>query len=293
VIDGRVTAAGESGLAVAKPDAKYPVLSCEVQVGYVLCTALARRTQQPLEPGGRLIPLRDENPTEIVPFINYLFIAANIGAFLVLQGGGDPQALRAAVETFGVVPCEITGNCPAEGLRYPSVLTSMFMHGGWGHLLLNMLFLWVFGNNIEDSMGHLRYIVFYLVCGVAAAMAQIILVPESRLPMVGASGAVSGVMGAYILLYPRVRVRVFFPPIFLFNLRAGFILGYWLVIQLVQGFLVLQADAAEEGGVAFWAHIGGFIAGLVLIKPFEKQGLTSAKREKRKLTREEVAKLEW
>jgi membrane associated rhomboid family serine protease len=240
-----------------------------------------------------VIPLRDENPTEIVPFVNYLFIAANIGAFVLLQGAGDPQALRASVETFGVVPCEITGQCPPEGLRYRSVFTSMFMHGGWAHLLLNMLFLWVFGNNIEDSVGHLRYIVFFLVCGVAAAFAQILLVPESQIPMVGASGAVSGVMGAYIVLYPRVQVRVFFPPIFLFNVRAWFMLGYWLMIQVAQGMVVLQADIAEEAGVAFWAHIGGFFAGLLLVKPFEKTGLTSAKREKRKLSRDEVARLEW
>jgi membrane associated rhomboid family serine protease len=240
-----------------------------------------------------VIPLRDENPTEIVPFVNYLFVAMNVAAFVLLQGAGEPQALRASVETLGVVACEITGECPAEGLRYPSLITSMFMHGGWGHLLLNMLFLWVFGNNIEDSMGHLRYVVFYLVCGLAAAGAQILVAPASELPMVGASGAVSGVMGAYIVLYPKVRVLVWFPPIFLFSIRAFLMLGYWILVQTAQGLLVIQADAADVGGVAFWAHIGGFVAGVVLIKPFEKVGLTSAKREKRKLSREEVARLQW
>jgi membrane associated rhomboid family serine protease len=240
-----------------------------------------------------VIPLRDENPTEIVPFLNYLFIATNVLAFVLLQGAGDPQALRASVETFGATPCEITGTCPVEGVGYPSLLTSMFLHGGWGHLLINMLFLWVFGNNIEDSMGHLRYLAFYLLCGFAAAGAQIMVAPESGIPMVGASGAVSGVMGAYILLYPNVRVRTFFPPFFIFDVRAFLILGYWFILQLAQGVVVLQADLAEEGGVAFWAHIGGFVAGLLLIKPFEKAGLTSAKREKRQLTREEVARLQW
>jgi membrane associated rhomboid family serine protease len=240
-----------------------------------------------------VIPLKDENPTEIVPFVNYLFIATNILAFLLVQGAGDPQALRASVQTYGVVACEITTNCPVEGLRYRSVFTSMFMHGGWAHLLLNMLFLWVFGNNIEDSIGHLRYIAFYFLCGIAAAGAQILMAPESQLPMVGASGAVSGIMGAYILLYPNVQVRVFFPPIFFFNLRAFVILGYWFILQLGQGLIVLQADVAEEGGVAFWAHIGGFIAGIILVKPFEKIELTSAKREKRKLSREELARLQW
>jgi membrane associated rhomboid family serine protease len=240
-----------------------------------------------------VIPLKDENPTEIVPFVNYLFVAANIAVFVLVQGAGEPQVLRASVETLGLRACEITGECPVQGLRYPTFLTSMFLHGGWGHLLMNMLFLWVFGNNIEDSMGHIRYIIFYLVCGVAAAGAQILIAPESQLPMVGASGAVSGVLGGYLLLYPRVKVLIYFPPIFFFYLSAAFMLGYWILLQLAQGFLILQADAADVGGVAFWAHIGGFFAGLLLIKPFEKEGLTSAKREKRQLSREEVARLQW
>jgi membrane associated rhomboid family serine protease len=240
-----------------------------------------------------VIPLKDENPTEIVPFVNYVFIAANVLAFVALQGAGDPQALRASVETYGAVACEITNNCPVQGLRYRSIFTSMFMHGGWAHLLINMLFLWVFGNNIEDSMGHIRYIVFYFACGVAAAGAQILTSPESQLPMVGASGAVSGVMGAYIVLYPNVRVSVYFPPIFFFTVRAFIVLGWWFMLQLAQGIVVLQADMAEQGGVAFWAHIGGFVAGLILIKPFEKIELTSAKREKRQLTREEARRLQW
>ncbi len=240
-----------------------------------------------------MIPIRDENPTEITPFVNYLFIGLNIAAWFLLQGAGDPQVLRASVESFGAVPCEIVGECPIEGIRYPSLITSMFMHGSWAHLLLNMLFLWVFGNNIEDSMGHLRYIVFYLVCGLAAVAAQILIAPASQVPMVGASGAISGIMGGYILLYPRVRVRVWFPPIFIFNLPAAFMLGYWFVGQLVQGFGVLAIVDEQQGGVAFWAHIGGFVAGLVLVKPFEKTELVQAKQQKRQLSRAEVARLEW
>jgi membrane associated rhomboid family serine protease len=240
-----------------------------------------------------MIPLRDENPTEIVPFITVLFLLANVAGWMLVQGAGEPQALRASVMAFGAVPCQITGECPAQGLRFSAVVTSMFMHGSWEHLIGNMLFLWVFGNNIEDSMGHLRFIVFYLACGVAAALAQVFLAPESGIPMVGASGAISGIMGAYIVLYPRVRVFTWFPPFFFFGVRAVFLLGYWFFLQLAMGLVTLGPEMGEQGGVAFWAHIGGFAAGLVLIKPFEKRALTHAKRNKIKLSREEVARLEW
>jgi membrane associated rhomboid family serine protease len=240
-----------------------------------------------------VIPLRDENPTEITPYFTYLFIAVNVVVWLLLQGAGEPEALRASVTEYGAVPCEITGNCPVQGLSWGSLITSMFMHGSWEHILGNMLFLWVFGNNIEDSMGHLRFIVFYLVCGVAAALAHVFLAPNSQIPTVGASGAISGIMGGYILLYPTVRVRTFFPPFFFFNLRAFMVLGYWILIQIMMGVVTLGPEAGEQGGVAFWAHIGGFVAGLILIKPFEKVALTSAKRQKIKLPREEVARLEW
>lgn len=240
-----------------------------------------------------MIPLKDENPTEITPYFTYLFIAANVVVWLLLQGAGEPQALQASVTEFGAVPCEITGNCPVQGLSWGSLVTSMFMHGSWEHILGNMLFLWVFGNNIEDSMGHLRFIVFYLVCGVAAALAHVFLAPNSQIPTVGASGAISGIMGGYILLYPTVRVRTFFPPFFFFDLRAFMVLGYWFLIQLAMGVVTLGPEAGEQGGVAFWAHIGGFVAGLLLIKPFEKVALTSAKRQKIKLPPEEVARLEW
>jgi membrane associated rhomboid family serine protease len=240
-----------------------------------------------------VIPLRDENPTEIVPFITVLFLLFNVAAWFLIQGAGEADALRASVTAFGTIPCQITGECPPQGLRWSSVFSSMFMHGSWEHLIGNMLFLWVFGNNIEDSMGHLRFIVFYLACGAAAALAHIYLSPASPIPAVGASGAISGIMGAYILLYPKVRVYTWFPPIFFFSVRAVFLLGYWFLIQLAMGVVTLGPEMGEQGGVAVWAHVGGFVAGLVLIKIFEKPQLTTAKRNKIKLSRAEVARLEW
>jgi membrane associated rhomboid family serine protease len=240
-----------------------------------------------------VIPLRDENPTEIVPFVTVLFLLFNIAAWFLIQGAGEPQALQSSVYSFGTVPCQITGECPPEGLRWSSVVSSMFMHGSWEHLIGNMLFLWVFGNNIEDSMGHLRFIVFYLACGVAAALAHIYLSPSSSIPAVGASGAISGIMGAYVVLYPKVRVYTWFPPIFFFNVRAFLLLGYWFFIQLAMGLVTFGPEMGEQGGIAVWAHVGGFVAGLVLIKIFEKPQLTTAKRSKVKLSRAEVARLEW
>jgi membrane associated rhomboid family serine protease len=239
-----------------------------------------------------VIPYRDENPTEIRPYFTILFLAVNIGSWLLLQGAGHPEAVRASVVQLGVVPCEVTGECPVQGAGWAGVVTSMFMHGSWEHLLGNMLFLWVFGNNIEDSVGHLRFIAFYLLCGIAAASAQIAVDPASPIPMVGASGAISGIMGAYVVLYPKVKVHTWIPPIFFVQLRAFVVLGYWFFIQLVMGVGALQIEESV-GGVAFWAHIGGFVAGLILVKPFEKVQLTTAKRNKVKLSKEEVARLEW
>jgi membrane associated rhomboid family serine protease len=240
-----------------------------------------------------LIPLKDENPTEITPYFTVLFLLANIAAWLMIQGAGEEAALMASVTTYGVVPCQITGECPPQGLTWGTVLTSMFMHGSWEHLIGNMVFLWVFGNNIEDSMGHLRFIAFYLVCGVAAAGAHILLSPASPVPAVGASGAISGIMGAYVLLYPNVRVHTWLPPFFILPLRAFFLLGYWFVIQLAMGVITIGPEAGQQGGVAVWAHVGGFVAGLLLIKFFEKRELTYAKSHKIKLSREEARRLEW
>ena len=240
-----------------------------------------------------VIPIRDENPAEITPYFTVAFLILNVGVWMLVQGGGSGDALMASVNSYGVVPCRVTGECPATGLRWGSVLTSMFMHGSWEHLLGNMVFLWVFGNNIEDSMGHLRFIAFYLTCGVAAAVAHIVLEPVSTLPAVGASGAISGIMGAYILLYPNVRVLTWFPPFFMFSVRAFFLLGYWFFLQLAMGMVTVGPQAGEQGGVAVWAHVGGFVAGLLLIKLFEKRELTYAKSHGIKLSRQQASRLEW
>ena len=240
-----------------------------------------------------MLPLRDENPTEITPFVTVAFLAINVAAWVLLQGAGTQAALEASVYTFGTFPCELTGACPPRGLVWSSVLTAMFMHGSWEHIIGNMLFLWVFGNNIEDSMGHLRFIAFYLLCGVAAALAHVYLSPGSQIPAVGASGAISGVMGAYILLYPRARVYTWLPPFFFLNLNAVFLLGYWFFLQLVMGVAQFGPEMGERGGVAVWAHVGGFVAGLVLVKLFQKPALVHAKRQGRQMSRDEVARVEW
>jgi membrane associated rhomboid family serine protease len=145
----------------------------------------------------------------------------------------------------------------------------MFLHGGWGHLLSNALFLWVFGNNVEDSMGRGRFLAFYLICGLAAAAAHVLVEPSSPVPTVGASGAISGVLGGYLLLYPRVRVRTYFPPIFLFRVPAWFVLILWFAGQVLTGLPQLSRMRPDvSSGVAVWAHIGGFVAGVVLVKLF-------------------------
>lgn len=240
-----------------------------------------------------MIPINDENPTELTPWMTVLLIVANLVSWYLFQGFGEMRALEASVYAYGTMPCEVTGACRVEGLGGSTLLTSMFMHGGWGHLLGNMLFLWVFGNNIEDSMGHVRFLLFYLATGIAAGLAHIFFSPTSHLPAVGASGAISGIMGAYILLYPRARVRAWFPPFFFFHLSAWFFLGVWFIMQVLGGVSTLGLPEAEQGGVAVWAHVGGFVAGLLLIKVFERPRLVEAKRHHVKLSPDEVARLQW
>jgi len=236
-----------------------------------------------------MFPYRDENQTQRTPIVNYLLIALNVIVWLFVQGAGSPMALARAVCDLGLIPGELTGALP-PGTRFPMgdglvcltdpgrqishVFTSMFLHGSWMHLIGNMWFLWVFGDNIEDSMGRVRYAIFYLVCGVAAAMTQVLLNPSSVIPMVGASGAISGVMGAYLVLYPRVRVYALLILGFFFTsiaLPAWTMLVYWAAIQLVSGVFGLFASEST-GGVAFWAHVGGFLAGVILIKLFARDG---------------------
>ncbi|MGQ0642219.1 MAG: rhomboid family intramembrane serine protease, partial [Gemmatimonadaceae bacterium] len=231
-------------------------------------------------------PLSDENPTLRTPIMTYAILAGMIGTWVLVQGAGfDLDALETSVCNLGLVPGEITGQAEVgTGIRISAdkacivdnepinkftPITSMFLHGSWGHLLGNALFFWVFGNNVEDSMGRIRFLVFYLLCGLAATAAHVIVAPASPIPTVGASGAISGILGAYLLLYPRVLVRTFIPPFFLFNMRAWFMLGWWFLWQVIGGLPQLSPVSPEvSSGVAFWAHVGGFVAGFVLIKFF-------------------------
>jgi membrane associated rhomboid family serine protease len=240
-----------------------------------------------------VFPYRDENKTQRTPFVTLALIAVTSYVWLAIQGGGAALALAESVCNLGLIPGELTGLLPSgsafalgdglacvtdPGRHTSSVVTSMFLHGSWMHLLGNMWFMWLFGNNIEDSMTRPRFIMFYLLCGLAAAMAQVWADPASGVPMVGASGAISGVMGAYLVLFPRVRVWTMIPLGFFFYsmaLPAWVMLIYWAILQVVGG---LGDIGTEGGGVAFWAHVGGFVAGVVLIKFFERPGRVSAGR---------------
>lgn len=220
-----------------------------------------------------MIPLRDDIPTDTFPFVTIFLIAANCVVFFYQLSLGTAAADLAA--GFGAVPVELTRgieirssfSVPAE----LTLVTSMFLHGGFMHLGGNMIFLWIFGNNVEDSVGHLRFALFYILCGLAAAGTHILVNPESRLPMIGASGAVSGVLGAYFLLFPRSRVMMlvilgFFVQTVL--VPAAFFLGLWFLIQFVSGW---SSFGSKGGGVAWFAHVGGFLAGLPLLLLFKKK----------------------
>lgn len=231
-----------------------------------------------------MFPYKDENPTERPAVVTVAFIVINVLVWIFIQGAGSTVPLVESVCNLGLIPGELLGTAkPGSGIElapglhclvdvtpsYWTVVTSMFSHGGWFHLIGNMVFLWVFGNNIEDAMGPGKFVLFYLICGVAAAAAQIVLNTDSLVPMVGASGAISGVLGAYLLLYPRVRVHtLIILPIYITTvaLPAYLMLGYWMLLQLLGGAGSL-ADL-ERGGVAFFAHIGGFVAGLLLVRIF-------------------------
>ena len=227
-----------------------------------------------------MLPLRDDVASETTPVVTVGLIAANLLVFLYqlsLEMGPDPGAARAGqafVLEFGAIPCRFTGACRAAGdLPNPALtaLTSMFLHGGLFHVGGNMLYLWIFGNNVEDTLGHVRFLFFYLASGVAAALAQVVMHPASQVPMVGASGAVSGVLGAYLLLFPYARVLtlIMFGFFFRFaHVPALVVLGFWVVVQFLNGFLTVSLGGAERGsgaGVAWFAHIGGFLAGMALL----------------------------
>jgi len=232
-----------------------------------------------------VIPYRDENPTLKTPVVTIAIVAANVLVWLVVQGAGTGVPLARSVCELGLIPGELTGRvaagttfqmgpemfCRVEGARhYAHVVTSMFLHGSWMHIIMNMWFFWIFGNNIEDCMGRVRFVVFYLMCGIAAALTQVAMDPASPVPVVGASGAISGVMGAYLVLYPRVRVYTLVPLGFFLTtiaLPAWAMLGYWIVLQALNALPEL-AGAHGNGGVAFWAHIGGFVVGAATIRLF-------------------------
>jgi membrane associated rhomboid family serine protease len=214
----------------------------------------------------KLIPLKDDNPRLMTPFVNYGLIACNIAIFIYQLSLPEP-ALERFVHAYGAIPANIT-----QGMNLPSLFTAMFLHGGFAHLIGNMLYLWIFGDNVEGLMGHGRYVGFYLLCGIAATISHIVIEPSSALPMIGASGAISGVLGAYLVKFPRARVLILV-PIFIclttFRIPALFVLGFWFLTQLTSGLGFFQTGMS--GGVAWFAHIGGFVAGLLFVKFFERR----------------------
>ncbi len=220
-----------------------------------------------------MIPFKDDNPTEITPFVTISFVVMCVLVFFY-QVSLPRQAGEMFVYMYGAIPAVVFGHAslPPELVSLPAygtLVSSMFLHGGWMHLIGNMLYLWIFGNNIEDAMGHGKFILFYVVCGVLAALSHAAIDPQSEIPMVGASGAISGILGAYLLLYPHARVLVLIPLGFFSRLMyvpAGLVLGFWFLMQVLSGGMSL---GHEGGGVAFFAHIGGFVVGMVLIGFFK------------------------
>jgi membrane associated rhomboid family serine protease len=234
-----------------------------------------------------MFPYHDENKTQRTPYVTLALIALTVLTWVFVQGAGAMLPLARSVCELGLIPGELTASV-APGTAFPmdeeivcltdpgrqvsNVLTSMFLHGSWMHLLGNMWFLWLFGNNIEDSMTRPRFVAFYLLTGLAAALAQVMADPASAVPMVGASGAISGVMGAYLVLFPHARVWTMVPLGFILHsmaLPAWAMLVYWAFLQFAGG--VISIGSEQTGGVAFWAHLGGFAAGVVLVKLFARR----------------------
>ena len=223
-----------------------------------------------------MIPIRDDQPRFITPYVTYFLIGLNLVIFF-FEATLTPRSFKVLLYQLGMVPANITALLTEPGGLglMPALLptlTSMFLHGSWMHVIGNMWVLWIFGDNIEDYLGHFKYLLFYLLSGLGAALAQLVLNPHSRVPTVGASGAIAGVLGAYFLLYPRAKVLIWFPIFFLFYLPAWVTLGYWFAMQFLSGAATSIANYSETGGgVAFWAHVGGFVAGIVLIKIFPER----------------------
>ena len=240
-----------------------------------------------------MFPIRDENPTARRPISTVFLIGLNMCGWMFIQGLGSEPALLRSLCLFGLIPGELLGLVPSgtniaigpsarclldgPGPFYTPI-TSMFLHGSWFHLVGNMWFLWVFGDNVEDAMGAVRFVVFYLLCGLVAGASQMLTDPDSVIPMVGASGAIGGAMGAYLCLYPRARIQTL---VFLgfyvttISVPAFAMLGYWFLLQVLGGLPTL---AGAGGGVAFWAHVGGFVAGLAMVIPFSRTDYLAAHR---------------
>jgi membrane associated rhomboid family serine protease len=232
-----------------------------------------------------VIPLKDDVPSRSLPFVTVGLIGLNVLAFLyqvslgIDARGPGAGAAEAFVVEFGVIPCRLAQSCPAALVRaaddfphpWATVVTAMFLHANVLHVGGNMLYLWIFGDNVEDTLGHGRFLVFYLLAGMAAALGQTLVSPTSTVPMIGASGAVSGVLGAYLLLFPRAAILTLFTFGFFFKfirVPALIVLGFWIVLQLINGYVTVSARSlgrGESGGVAWFAHIAGFLAGMVLL----------------------------
>ena len=218
-----------------------------------------------------MIPLRDDQPSFSTPAVTYFLIALNLVIFLFEQTQ-TPHGLSRLFQQFALIPDHVglglNGRAGGLAGAVLPMFTSMFLHGGWMHVIGNMWVLWIFGDNIEDQLGHFVYLAFYLLCGLGAAIFHVLLNWGSPIPTVGASGAIAGVMGAYLLLYPRAKVATFLPPLFFFTLPAWIVLGFWIIVQFFSGAAasVIYAKQGASGGIAFWAHVGGFIVGMILIK---------------------------
>jgi membrane associated rhomboid family serine protease len=229
-----------------------------------------------------MLPLKDDQPRYSTPYVNTTLIVVNIVVFFFqwTQMISDPRAADHFARTYGEVPAHLAAFLAGSHKYAPGNIilpffTSMFLHGGWEHVLGNMWFLYIFGDNVEDYLGHLKYLVFYLLSGFLAMATQVAIYPNSNVPTLGASGAIAGVLGAYFLLYPRARVLTWF-FVFIIYIPAWFVLGEWFVLQFLYGTSALAAvHGRDMGGVAFWAHVGGFIAGMVMIKLFPERSSRS------------------
>jgi len=234
-----------------------------------------------------MIPLKDDNPTSGKPIVSYCIIGFCVIIFFA-QLGLSPTELRDFTYSYGLIPSVLMGidQLPNDLFKISpigTIFTSMFMHGGWMHLIGNMLYIWIFADNIEDDLGTTNFIVFYLVSGIGAAMSQVLMDVNSQIPMIGASGAIGGVLGAYLINYPNARVLVLIPFGFfsqLIKIRALYVLGFWFALQFINSFL----SSSSGGGVAYGAHIGGFITGLVLILFFNRKN-------KKKIYKRKVKKI--